>query len=108
MSLSIVTSDSPPREPAVEALSWASACVGEALCDAASRLATPASLGQAWLLRGAFSRASRDSLWPSKPDTYGGRKDPELWLYGVDLYYWCGPRSSAVTQTLWQDAARLA
>lgn len=30
---------------------------------------------------------NRGGVKPSKPGTYDGREDPELWLYGVDLYF---------------------
>lgn len=41
---------------------------------------------------------------PSKPDTYGGRKDPELWLYGVDLYYAASGITSDFAKIAFADA----
>jgi hypothetical protein len=44
------------------------------------------------------------STKPSKPDTYGGRKDPELWLYGVDLYYAASGITSDFAKISFTDA----
>lgn len=41
---------------------------------------------------------------PSKPETYDGRRDPEIWLYGVELYYAASSIVSEYTKIAFADA----
>ena len=47
---------------------------------------------------------NRGGAKPSKPETYDGRRDPELWLYGVELYYAASSIISDYTKIVFADA----